>query len=127
MKTVIKQLEDFLTKSANNFYHHNRAWLQDDKMEVYVRAGHHYIRDKDVSSLDIANVNVFEPGKGVFTHFLQEAEKLNIYDVLFIENVLTPRFASWFEKQGYEKRYIDGFVPCYYKFNKVEHYDSSVL
>lgn len=56
-----------------------------------------------IDTLDIANIGVDEncQNRGVFTQFLEDAELIGI--PIHIENVLTPRFASFFRKrEGYD-------------------------
>lgn len=115
MKTVIEQLKDFLVATSKNHYIHNRVWLQDDKMEVYVRAARHFIDNKSQDSLDIANIRVFEEGKGTFKNFLAEAVSLNPFDVVYIENIHNPRLVEYLEREGWRRvqKYGD-FVPSFY-------------
>jgi hypothetical protein len=69
--------------------------------------------------LDIASVEVERPGTGVFTAILTEIEvwvrDQERLDGLFIENVLEPRFAGFFERNGYLLYPISSLFPSYYK------------
>lgn len=88
------------------------GWINNDEMEVYIRKG--VIREFnniEYVTLDIANVRVFDKGKGVFTQFLKELESVNPYDAIYIESVLEKRFFDFFLKNGY----IKGFYDCCYK------------
>ena len=80
----------------------SNAWLTVGNMSVYVRKGHHPFNDEIIATIDIANVSV--PSKyqnqGTFTRFLEDVESLGL--PVYIENVLTPRFADFFRKRGYD-------------------------
>jgi hypothetical protein len=75
-------------------------------MDIYVRKSSriHPILEKKITCLDIASVNVFEPGNGIFTKWLadtvDEASSRGV-DAIYIENVLTERFANFFRKNGW--------------------------
>ena len=78
-------------------------------MKVYVRKGIRSLGpDVRLPMLDIANIGVFEQGKGTFKRFLAEAELLNPWFFTFIENVQTPKFANFFERKGWFRYYSPG-------------------
>lgn len=88
----------------------NNKWLYGEDLEIYVRDSEVFIKDEDfIKAIQLANIKSLNPGKGLFTHFLNEAEKLgNIY----IENVYSKRFKRFFVSNGYHG------VPdsyCFYK------------
>ena len=79
--------------------YNNRSWLKFGHLAVYIRKS---IRYKE-PCLDIANVSVNQKhqNKGIFIKFLEIVEAKNI--PIFVENVLTERFANFFLKRGYEQ------------------------
>jgi hypothetical protein len=87
-------------------------------MKVYVRRGRHLLEGKLRSTLDIATIDVVEQGKGTFTSFLDLAQKLNPWDATYIENVLEPRFATYFLKRGWLEANFDSPTPCFYMPSK---------
>lgn len=108
--SVIAQLAAFITSVQKNSYPNNK-WLADDRMEVYVR----YARRRlpfngdhmTFKCLDIGNATIFNTGLGIFsTQFLPQAIKLNPWDAVYVENVLTDRFANYFRRLGWTE------IPC---------------
>jgi hypothetical protein len=85
-------------------------WFEEGEVHVYLRHARHLIRtDKDpriLETLDIASITVQHPGKGHFTNFLMEVEnfvqKHTPSQTIYIENVLSQRFAQFFTNRGYQ-------------------------
>jgi len=101
------------------------AWLYGLEMEIYVRKGHHFLIEEKTTKetylnslttcLDIANVTVYDKGRGVFSMFLREMEKIQPWDAIYVESVQTERFCRHLERCGYVKQ-LDSIPPAYYKF-----------
>jgi len=127
MQTTEKQLYD-VNKQVANFINdsklriNSRSWISNDLMQVYVRVAYRYINNIGYRTFEIASVQVYNPGKGTFTAFLKEVLLLcfedNYIQVIYIENVLNERFASFFDKLGFEKRLDLAEVPSFYKMLK---------
>jgi len=95
------RVEEFLESPFRN------QWLKEPGIQVYVRKplpGKPY-------DIELATLNAKHPGKGACTRLLNRLEpKLSIY----IENVLEPRFAAYFERRGYQRiNNAYGGPPCY--------------
>jgi GNAT superfamily N-acetyltransferase len=94
------------------------AWIYDaaPHLDVYVRHAKRMVDGKLVEMFDIASIEVVDGhrGQGIFTSFLNAAEELILPDkIIFIENVLDPRFQEFFRKQGYidwGPRQLDCFI-----------------
>lgn len=95
----------------------NNCWLDDERMEVYVRNSRRrllYLGEfLTFECLDIANCTVYEPGNGIFTQFLHAAKIMNPWTAVYIENVLTDRFANFFRKHAWIECPGEG-APCFY-------------
>ncbi len=95
-KALLKHVELFINGRSRN------AWLEGDGYSIYVRKTKHHINERTLDTIDLANIN-FAPqymGRGNFTvllDFLEKQQPLPIY----IENVLTVRFANFFRKRRY--------------------------
>jgi hypothetical protein len=92
-------------------------WLHDAKMSIYVRYVQRFfgVKNERQACLDLASISVHKPGRGTFTAFLTKLEK-KYSGVIYIENVLTPRFARFLDKRGYLRDpYSIGTVPSYYR------------
>lgn len=126
---VVEQLQKFIAESHE--FRYNRKWLEDDEMKVYVRRGRRHLPSQDVMNmlssqlsasstkealtLELASIDVLQQGEGRFTEFLAEAEKLNPWDAIFIENVLTTRFESYFIRNGFLP--VPNTTPiCFYRW-----------
>ena len=77
----------------------NRAWLEFQNLRVYVRKAERIVFGKRISCIDIASVSAYKQGRGTFTEFLEAMEKHA--PVIYVENILTSRFADYFRKRGY--------------------------
>lgn len=126
--TIKDELTDFLTNTKP--WPASRRWLHDDEtgLQVYVRYTQRFIDNKRLTSFDIASSEVppDKQGKGVFRKFLalliELLDQLNVHcDIIYAENVLTVRFASFFERAGWQR---DPMLPadrCYYRlYDKVQ-------
>jgi N-acetylglutamate synthase-like GNAT family acetyltransferase len=97
--TIFDQLDEFLESNHRNLY------IGDNVGNIYLRKGYHHI-DKNIElCLDIANVNVSKQfqNQGWFKSFLQYAIQKCPYKYIYIENVLTPRFSEFFQKNGWTR------------------------
>ena len=113
---AIELLADFVEryKSDDKPICHNE-WLNGDDMSVYVRRSVPRILNdgEKYVTLDIASINVYQQSQGHFTAFLAEAEKLNPWPAIYVENVLQPRFEKFFKKKGYTQAKI--YPASFYK------------
>jgi GNAT superfamily N-acetyltransferase len=94
-------------------------WLEDSKMHVYVRKGHHALEDNHIQrTFDIANITVFEGlrGQGVFSGWLEYVETVvrNAgYAYIYVENIMEDGLAGFLVRKGYEHR--PGVDTCLYR------------
>ena len=83
------------------------AWIREPGLSIYVRHGERWISRTAgrVECLDISSVSADKLGDGKFTAFLLRAEEEARLRGLavFVENVLTPRFAAFFRSRGYSE------------------------
>jgi hypothetical protein len=102
------ELWQFLESSYRN------RWLEHDKIKVYVRKAHHFIKDQACECLDIASIEVIEEfqHQGVFKDFLDTALTLNPYPCLYIENVLNQNLVQYLKRRGFYQ--IGDVSPCFY-------------
>jgi hypothetical protein len=99
MKNISIQVLEFLKLSYHN------KWLCDNKMAVYVRKGHHIGSDNKMHLFfDIASVEVKEKfqKQGIFKNFLLECQKIQLYDGIFIENVLNEHLKKYLQRLANE-------------------------
>ena len=93
-------------------------WFQIGPMSIYLRNTERYINNECTKTVDIGNVSVDSKhsGKGEFTRFLEWLEQHDAVSCIYVENVLTLRFCSFFERKGYTKvgKKEDG-CPSYFK------------
>jgi hypothetical protein len=109
---VITQLYNFITK-ANSRQFGNNQWLEDDIMQVYVRKATRLIENELKTTLDIANIEVYDKGKGTGSQFFNEAHKINPWQATYFENVLNPRLGKFLLANGYKQD--SSMPPSYYK------------
>jgi len=114
--TIVEKLDAFIKKADEKGWPCNE-WISDDKMQVYVRKAIRYLDESKVTVLDIANIIVEEKdqGSGLFTNLIREAERLNPWQGMFIENVLNPILEEWCIRHNWKLHPLYGPPPCYYK------------
>ncbi len=78
----------------------SREWLYAPELQVYLRKGNRYINAQRIKVLEIANVEVYDQGKGIFTDFFRFAVSVCPYQGVLIESVQTERFCRFFRRQG---------------------------
>lgn len=83
-------------------------WLETPRLKVYLRSQRRVIKDEILLAMTIANVTANPTGQGTFTLFLQqlfvELHQRPRYQALVVEQVLTRRFARYFQRrEGWER------------------------
>jgi len=111
-KPVIEQLKDFIEMAKGRI--NANQWLEDDMMKVYVRKSSRLVSGQRMNTLDIANIDVTEPGHGTGGKFFEQAHEMNPWLATYFESVLNNRLGRYLLKHGYK---IDpGVFPLsYYK------------
>lgn len=94
---VFEQLANFIENSDKV----RNLWLQDELMAVYVRRSRRFIDGSLRTGLDIANIEVYDRGKGTFTRFLRHAVCINPWEYTFAESLQEPRLVSFFLRNGW--------------------------
>ena len=92
------------------------AWVKPEGLEVYVRRGQKLIEGKVQPTLEIANVRANQIGTGALTRWVPEFESLadKLGRIVFVENVLNPRFREFWSRRGYVLRpHLHDF--CYWR------------
>lgn len=97
-----KEVTTFLDSRLSN------QWIQVGSLDVYVRKSHRFNPrfPKETKALircfDIANVTCGHKGCGEFGNFLHALRVLSEhgFQAIYIEQVLTNRFANYFRKIG---------------------------
>ncbi len=120
---AIDLLADFIERHRHKTHSFGtNEWLNGDDMAVYVRKSVPRIMNDGTKlvTLDIASITVYQKGQGNFTRFLEEAEKLNPWPATYIENVLEPRFARFFQRIGYTQ-HNDMFPMSFYKLKEEQN------
>lgn len=89
------------------------AWLQEPGFaNLYVRIGLRLIGTEFRRTIDLANFEVAKKGKGVFTKFVARIEQYEL--PIFVENVLTARFAAFLPSLGFIR--VGDMIPsCFLK------------
>jgi hypothetical protein len=83
-----------------------RGWLSRGRLKLYVRSGYHVIDARITKCLDIANVSCRPTGQGTFTRFIEWLEidfMPRTGGVVFVENIINPRLASFLDRRGYTR------------------------
>ena len=94
-------------------------WLHFDGLRVYVRNAIHALDGSLTPTLDLASIefDLEKQGQGHFASILDFLEE-HCKKVLFVENVISPRFQNFFERRaGWERQQLcwEVAVPSFYK------------
>jgi hypothetical protein len=94
---VIGQLKQFLNDEESN-----TCSLRGEILNIYVRKGRHYLSlgSDEIRTLDIASVSCAERGRGIFTAFLDEVERMSPYPI-FVELIHNRRLRSYLLRRSY--------------------------
>ena len=108
--TLNEALEDFADTKERN------TWIYRNDFKLYLRKSFRMGN----AFLDIANVTVYEPGKGLFTRVcadvIEVAERKGFAGV-YVECVTTPRFQEYFRKRNWWERTDPGAPSFYFLFD----------
>jgi hypothetical protein len=108
-------LDEFLTSDTRP----SRSWVREPGFKsLYVRNTERYFGEVSVSSIDLANAEVIEPGKGTFTRLVLRLHNQYPNKYIFAENVQETRLARMLVERL-------GFIPskelnCFYLPSKTK-------
>ena len=102
-----KAIQAFLAGPERN------SWVKIPGLRIYLRKATHLIHTEGepvmIQCIDLASLEATKPGKGAFTRFLVDFEDYvdTLYreKAIYIENVMSDRFASFFERRA-------GYIAC---------------
>ena len=78
----------------------NSWFYLDNGLEVYLRKGPRYVQGVLIPyTVCIANVVSRNPGRGIFTGFLNELLGLGV--IVYVESVVNPRLARYLASNGF--------------------------
>lgn len=100
MEEIFVELEMFLKLPLRN------KWIRSDVLKIYVRKSKRLLEGQHMDCIDLASMEVIEEenyGKGIFTKFLEEFMKRYSEHNIFVESILTKRFALFFERHGFKR------------------------
>lgn len=95
---ILNQISVFLNSKDN------KRWIGNDAISIYVRKSKRIFHNEIYDFFDFANIEATETGTGLFTKIIKKFEDIYPNKNIFIESVLTPRFANYIENVlGFEK------------------------
>lgn len=109
LKLYLPTLSEFLknlnTIPRNSYINH------ENFSSLYMRKGHYRANDKiEKITIQIANIESYEPGKGAFTELCNEIKTLHPTVPIIVENVLNVRFRKKLVNLGFIKINDDAFL-----------------
>lgn len=97
---------------------YRNTWLQIPEVEIYVRSSFRIFDNVQYNKvIDIANISVTSEfqGHGIFKTFLNDVKIVcKDFDVIYVENILTPKFEEYFIKNNWHQIMNDGWFNSYY-------------
>ena len=110
----LPQLDEFIRIHAEGQSRLPRnSYTRWDTLTIYVRVGPRYLNGVRYNHvIDIANVTADVPGKGAFTRMVDHLRETYPSFSLYVECVLTARFAKGLERLGFVP--TDGHPQCFH-------------
>lgn len=110
-RNILDQIKDFCVQEKFP----SSIWVRDETAKIYIRLSKRYLNDEMLNCFDIANIEVFNKGKGIFSKQLLPAIiAMNPCDVIYVECVHNKRFAKYLAKNGWNEQNFGG-APSFYK------------
>lgn len=111
---IPRQIEEFLSSKNPN------QWLSIGPLEIYVRQAVR-INPKAkglIRTFDIANVSCGQKDCGIFSNIFDSLNELSSYGfgAIYIEQVLTDRFAEYFRRKNCIEVKSIGNIPSFFYF-----------
>lgn len=89
VEDILNQISDFLNSNLRN------TWIGNDSIRIYIRKSKRVYNKEMLDFFDFASIDVAETSNGLFTQILKRFEEIYPNMNIFIESVLTDRFASY--------------------------------
>ena len=106
----LPQLNEFISgrKWGNSFIQH------PDWRALYIRVTERYIHGKKVPTIDLASIEARMPGNGAFRRLVDHLHRTYMTRGIFVESVLTKRFAEGLKRMGFEEIHPELPAPSFY-------------
>ena len=110
---ILEQISYFLESTQRN------AWVENKGIKIYIRKSKRNFKGQMYDFFDFATIEVKKPGQGLFTQILKRFEEIYPDKNIFIESVLTERFADYIKnKLGFEEP-DDNYNINFYKIKTI--------
>lgn len=94
---ILDKIDMFIKSPQKNI------WIENNAIKIYIRKSKRYFKGEVNDFFDFASISVEKTGKGLFSQILQKFEEIYPDKNIFIESVLTDRFAYYIQhKLGFE-------------------------
>lgn len=87
-------------------------------LDLYVRVSRRLIDGELRETIDLASINARSPGRGCFKKLVADLREKHPEVVLYVECVLSDRFAEGLERMGFIRDKSTGESVCYYMLPK---------
>jgi len=94
VEQTINDMKDFYDSGLRN------SWLRNDNINIYVRKSKRFINNQMIDFLDLATIDIFPQGQGIFTKLLSRILE-QFDDNIFIESILSERFLNFFIEKDF--------------------------
>lgn len=113
---ILNQISKFINSNTRNM------WISNDAISIYIRRSKRSFNRNMYEFFDFASIEVTEPGEGLFTKILERFEELYPDKNIFIESVLTERFANYIKNVLHFEEETPNFSNNFYKIksNKIQ-------
>ena len=95
MEVIKRQIGEWIFSNQKN------GWFEADGIKIYLRKSKRQLDGRLVPSIDIASIEVYQPGKGLGTRLIDWIHEHNPYHMTLIESILEDRFYNGLKKRGW--------------------------
>ena len=95
MEVLEHQILNFISSPKKS------CWFRADGVILYLRKSKRLLIGQLVDALDIASIEVLEPGKGQGSRLIEWIHSHNPYQLTLIESILTDRFYQSLQGRGW--------------------------
>ena len=114
VNNILDQISIFLNSNDN------RRWIGNDAISIYIRKSKRSFNGQIYDFFDFATIETTKTGTGLFTQILKRFEEIYPDKNIYIESVLTDRFANYIKNVlGFEDEDEMNIGKNFYKIKNI--------
>jgi hypothetical protein len=106
-KNTKRAIDDFIDEVKQSKFFHYRCRIENEEIHLYLRTGYHAVGSVGHWFLDLASIDIAQPGRGLFSEILQYCQAVTPYDGIFVECIVNERLMRHMKKlQKQDPRWV---------------------